>query len=270
LRNYVECPRKYWLGTIKGIQIIKVPVRMLAGRVMSECLDAVHDTDGKVKYQDVVRGYYVKYADPEADPGRVILPELCKVEGFMRAYSNSHLAEDKGITQYEFKWIDPEYPIVHGYLDMARDVDGNGGYGYEFKYSTHDNWGQFVVRGQLGTYFLGTKLERIVLRILKVPAIKPKRGETTEEFTDRVHQEVAGALKSYVVDTNYWRSEFDLDSIKNKYKIIAEEIYGRLDGGEEQFYQTENQSVHFGCEYLAICESGVVSDQLYTKREVES
>lgn len=269
LRNYVECPRKYYLNTIKGLQMVKPPIRMLAGRVMSECLDVIHDVTPTKTVLEVLNKYKDMYQDPD-DTDKVVV-ELCKIEGFIRAYIEHPVSEEKGKTQYEFKWRYGEgYPVIHGYMDMARCIDGKGGYGMEAKYTSHDNWLKFVVYGQISTYFLGTDLERIFLRLLKVPALKPKKGEGIKDYTERVYDEVSGSIKGYVVDVNYWRSEFDLDMIREKYRVIANEIAGRLDGGEQAFYQTENQDSHFRCEYLPICSSGVISDQLYIKREVKS
>lgn len=268
LRDYVTCPRKYYYSVIRGLQLLNPPVRLMAGKIMSECLDQIHASSPTSKYTEILNKYKEQYSDPKADPEKVYNLELCRIEGFLRAYVLMPVSEEKGITQYEFRWKKREgYPVIHGYMDLARDLDGEGGYGYEFKYSGNDNWGKFVVAGQLGTYFLGTNLERITLRILKVPGIKPKRGEKTDEYIDRVQEEVSGSSKEYVRDFSYWRNEFDLDALADKYKMLANEIYERLRVGERAFYLTENQDAHFRCDYLNICESGVISEQLYTKRE---
>jgi hypothetical protein len=46
LQTYGKCYRAWWLSYAQGIEPIKTPVRMLAGRIFGECLDELLRKEG--------------------------------------------------------------------------------------------------------------------------------------------------------------------------------------------------------------------------------
>ena len=39
MNNWGRCKHKYYLSNIRGLELVEKPIRMLAGSIMSECLD---------------------------------------------------------------------------------------------------------------------------------------------------------------------------------------------------------------------------------------
>lgn len=269
LRTYCQCYYRWYLSYVNGLELINPPIRLLAGKIMSDCLDCIMSTNPSKSGQEIINSYE-SYKDEDDEFPR----ELLMIQAWCKAMENMEWTKEKGNTQYEFKWQDLEYPQIHGFLDWIRfNADGDPSYGREFKYSTHDNWSKFQVYNQLGTYFIPfPTLQRIELIVLKVPTLKwmrkGKNEESAEEFSERVYKDIIHNQKSYVFKTNYWRSEFNLESIKGRYRTITREMYDRMKVGKDAFWQTDNRIVCFSCDYLQICENdGLVSEQLYRKRE---
>lgn len=265
-QTYCQCYYKWWLAYAKGIERINPPIRLLAGKIMSECLDQILASKPQSTYQKVLSKYQ---AEDDEEKNR----ELLMISAWCGAISAMPIAEEKGSCQYEFKWQDIEYPIIHGFLDWMRlDGDGKPSYAKEFKYSTNEGWSKFQVYNQLSTYFIPfPELQRIELVVLKVPTLKwirkGKNEESAEEFEEKIFKDITHNKMSYLFKTNFWRSEFDLDKVKERYRVVCKEMYDRMEKGESAFWQTDNRGVCFGCDYLQICENdGIMSDQLYKKK----
>lgn len=265
MRDYTTCRRKYYLGNIQGVERIKLPVRMAMGSIASGCTDIIHDSVNPGRdFHPAIEAYKKEFTELEYE----IPDELIKIEGFMEAYQELAVSKEKGRTQYHWKMSDLDGVSVHGYMDLVIDTDENGGYGYEFKYTGKPaSYTKFTVMDQVGLYFLGSTLERIVIRCLQVPQLRSGKKEAPSEFKKRVTNDVLARPKHYVVDTSYWRHEFDLEGIKARVNVIGKEIGELLQHGVDFFYQTGDRGRCFDCWYLDICSTGVISDTLYKKRE---
>ncbi len=264
MNNWGRCKHKYYLSNIRGLELVDKPIRMLAGSIMSECLDIIHsNVKQKFTWKDKIFSY-MKPVDKENE-GK-FNPELAKITAILRAYEGLPISEPKGITQAEWHWQVDGYPKLHGFMDLT--IQG-GSIGYEFKYSANpNNYTKFIVEDQLGTYFLGKeKCKRITLRTIQVPSLRPGKGETEEEFIDRMYQDIRRRPKAYFVDVNYWREEFDLEKVKEKALWIAREIQDSAQRGPKGFYQNKMACFAPGvCEFLSACETGVISDSVYKLR----
>lgn len=270
--TYTKCYRMHHLSYIQGVERIKPNVRMLAGRIFGECLDSLFSSTPKGTWQGVVERYKGIYGTEEGE----VPKEIWAIEGVVKAISEMPIAEEKGITQFEFRWKDLDYPEIHGFLDWVRlDADGVPRIGKEFKYSTNADWSKFIVTPQVSTYLLGVPtIERIDHVVFLVPGLKwitkGKNVETGDEYRDRVYNDVRNNPKEYVNRQSYWKNEFNLEDTKERYRVICAELYDRLEKGESAFYMTDNREVCFRCDYLEVCSNGgIVSEQLYRKREIK-
>jgi hypothetical protein len=263
------CKRKLYLSYICGYQLIVKPLPMRLGEIAGDFLNYYHDKDEKYPFPNLS-----KFEDEEG-----VLPvQLEAMTGLFRGYTTKEFDSMKGAVQPYFQWMEEGYPQIHGYMDL---VIYDEKIGYEFKYSKRPEAysTKFIVQDQIATYFLGfPHLERITLRAIQVPDLRLGKNETHEIYKERVYQDFMSRPLHYINDTNFWRSEFNKDELREKYKMIAQEILRFIELGRmKYFYQSNGPNTCFGettgmavnnCEYLDICTSGVVSEQLYKKREV--
>ena len=268
LTTYGKCYRMWWYSYYQGLELIKPPVRLLAGRIFGECLAALVSNKPKTTWKEIINNYEQIYTEGE------IPKELTLISAWTMALENGWAyIEEKGIAEYEFLTKDLDYPQVHGYLDLVRlDGDGKPSYAKEFKYSGNpDGWSKFTLGNQLATYFWGLpSIERIEVGIFKVPGLRQKKGEEAEEYRDRVIKDITYNKLEYLYKQNYYRNEFDLAALKRRYGVMTTELYNRLGGGIDAFYLTDNRETCFRCDYLQICSNdGIVSEQLYKKKEIK-
>jgi hypothetical protein len=268
LSTYGKCYRMWWLSYMVGLERVNPPIRLLAGKIFSECLDQLLSNNPQSTYQQVIQKYS-SYKDEKGEFPR----ELLMITAWMEALEQLPISEEKGEVQYEFTWSDLDYPRIHGFLDFVRmDADDKPSYAKEFKYSSNpEGWNKFTLCNQLGTYFLGVEIPRIEAVIFKVPQLKMKKGkneESGEEFKDRVKKEILLNKLEYITKQNYYRNEFNLEEVKRRYQVMTKELYDRLQVGESAFWMTDNRETCFRCDFLEICSNdGIVSEQLYVKKQ---
>lgn len=269
------CKRKLYYSYICGIELIVKPLPMRLGEIAGKYLDYLHNqiqSTPPTNFPPSIVPYFIKLKDEDGN-----LPiQIEALIGLFQGYHEKEFDSTKGQTQAYFQWMEEGYPQIHGYIDLVEET-----WGYEFKYSSRPEIynSKFIVQDQIATYFLGDpSLERITLRAIQVPQLRLGKNETHENYRERVHQDFLSRPLYYIKDYNFWRSEFNYDELREKYKMIANEILGFIElGGKKYFYQSNSPNTCFGettgtgisnCEYLDICNSGVVSDQIYKKREV--
>lgn len=271
LSTYGKCYRMWWLSYMVGLERVNPPIRLLAGKIFSECLDQLLSNNPQSTYQQVIQKYS-SYKDEKGEFPR----ELLMITAWMEALEQLPISEEKGETQYEAWTNDLDYPRVHLFMDWVRkDGDEEPRIGKECKYTGNmDNWNKFVITPQFGTYFWGVPtLERLDLVLFKVPQLKIKKGkneESPEEFKDRVKKEILLNKLEYIEKKSFWRNEFDINAIKSRYQTMTKELYDRLEKGESAFWMTDNRETCFRCDFLEICSNdGIVSEQLYKKKEIK-
>jgi hypothetical protein len=271
LSTYGKCYRMWWLSYVVGLERVNPPIRLLAGKIFSECLDQLLSNKPQSTYQEVIQKYS-SYKDEKGEFPR----ELLMITAWMEALEQLPLSEEKGETQYEAWTNDLDYPRVHLFMDWVRkDGDEEPRIGKECKYTGNmDNWNKFVITPQFGTYFWGVPtLERLDLVLFKVPQLKIKKGkneESPEEFKDRVKKEILLNKLEYIEKKSFWRNEFDINAIKSRYQTMTKELYDRMQVGESAFWMTDNRETCFRCDFLDICANdGIVSEQLYKRKEIK-
>jgi len=266
------CKRKLYLSYICGYELIVKPLPMKLGEVAGKYLDYLHSKDSPPTFDN---SFLLPLRDDEGN----FPVQIAAIMGLFNGYKKKEFDSMKGKTQSHFRWMEDGYPIIHGFMDLMIYDEKMG---YEFKYTKKPETysSKFIMQDQIGSYFLGnSKIERITVRAIQVPELKLAKNETIEDYTERVTKDFISRPLHYIHDTSFWRSEFNYDEIREKYKMIANEILRYIEmGGQKYFYQSNSPQTCFGegtgvgisnCEYLTLCESGVVSDQIYRKREVK-
>jgi len=253
-----------------GIQLIVKPLPMRLGEIASDILNCLHDESGKSNPPDLNQ-----FRNEEGE-----LPyQIEALLGLFKGYETKEFDAIKGVVQPRFEWWEAGYPHIIGYGDLATYESHIA---YEFKYTSRPEAYQnkFIVQNQIATQFLGIpSINRITLRAFQVPQLRLAKNESLADYRERVYQDFLARPLHYIHDTSYWRNEFNYDELREKYKMVAREIQNFIElGGINYFYQSNGPSTCFGdttgsntsnCEYLPICESGVISDLIYKKREVK-
>jgi len=264
------CKRKLYLSYICGYELLVKPLPMKLGEVVGQFLDHFHDAEKKKPFPNI--------SQFENEEGELPI-QIAGIVGLMRGYTTKEFDSMKGKTQSYFRWMEEGYPVIHGFMDLMIYDEKMG---FEFKYTKKPETysSKFIMQDQIGSYFLGnSKIERITVRTIQVPELRLAKNETIEDYTQRVTNDFISRPLHYIHNTSFWRSEFNYDEIRERYKMIANEILRYIEmGGMKYFYQSNSPQTCFGertgtavsnCEYLNICSSGVVSDQIYRKKEVK-
>ena len=261
--NSFVCPRKYYWSNIAGLEPVEKALPLEMGTVADKLLQIIHGQNDPVDFA----GFFAPYRDDKEE----LKPWQYAMWGLFEGYaSNDRFNGLKGNCQVEFNWRENGYPQIHGFTDLV--TIGEDQIGYEFKYTQRpESYTKFTVSMQLATYFIGSPhLQRITLRAIQVPMLKQSAKETGVQYKDRVKLDFCGRPNHYINDTHYWRTEFDLGEVKERAKRIASTIRLFINqGGKEGFYQQIGPHTCFSpsrCNYLNICESGVVSENIYRKR----
>jgi len=205
------------------------------------------------------------------------LPQaLESMTALFEGYVEKEMHTVKGVSEFYFRWEELDYPRIHGYVDLMQEfILSESGkptrtIAYEFKYTKSPDWySKFNLMFQLGTYFLGNpELERITARIIQAPQMRMGKNENLRQFHDRVKDDIVRRIGHYVNDSNYWRTEYNYEAIKQKARKIVNEITTYIPQGIEAWYQDDQACFSPPCEFFKICDSGVVSETLYKKREM--
>ncbi len=270
------CPRKFYLSYIKGYEEIEKPLPMRLGLACSKTLDQLHSDEKNIEKVDVRTLF--QWNGPLDEDGFYDF----RVEALisvMQAYVELGKHMNKGKTQAEFRYQEPEMPKIHGFIDLLQYQDNIG---WEFKYTQRpEAYKKFTLQDQLSTYFLAhQKVQQFTVRTILNPigTLRLGKNEKVEVFRERVYADVLARPKHYFEDRSYWRNEFDLDQHKEKIKQIARDIMRYIEEGSGQminfrqvntpytcFLQSEYGAAG-PCEFLTVCETGIISETVYKRR----
>jgi len=132
---------------------------------------------------------------------------------------------------------------------------------------------------QLGTYFLGNESwESAVVEITRLPGLRTGEGKYADEdpgeYQRRIYSDILSRPSHYFVGwdrksrtfgVRFWRSEFDLDEVFSTYVHVLREIEESVKHGS---WWKNNLACHVPtpCPFLPIKRTGVVSEELYLRR----
>ena len=267
MKDFV-CPRKFYHSYIQGLEPVDKALPLLMGSVADSLLQMIHGENSTVD----LPSFFSQFKNP-VDEDEDFKPWLYAMWGLFQGYISKHYGDTKGSVQVPFEWFHPGYPRIRGFADLVSSYEDH--IAYEFKYTGRpDSYTKFSISQQLGTYFLGIpQLQRITLRAIQVPQLKQSSKESGEQYRDRVYLDFCGRPGYYIHDSHYWRTEFDLEAIKERARRITRTIHSFCNEGIAGFYQNIGPETCFAangrCNYLSICESGVISETIYRKREVK-
>lgn len=169
----------------------------------------------------------------------------------------------------------PDCPNIRGVIDVLYAE-----HFIEFKTSGNPDYylTPHYLQSQLGTYFLSDpKLKYCTMKVIRIPQLKSAgqyKDEDAETYVNRVMLDVEKRPAYYFVgltDDGTWgkkfyKAEFDMDEIVERYRHIMRER--RLAIKQKCYYKNETGCLYpQPCMYLQLCETGGVSDLIYTYRE---
>ena len=198
--------------------------------------------------------------------------EAHRLSAILEAYWKVNSSEDLQSLKYTMKDVEVfkerklEDKTLIGYLDLRPKYKGKNSI---FDHKIRGDLEKSIVADmdQIQMYFfLDPEAEQFVLNVLAKPwRMRLKKNEELEEFRKRVLTEMLAYPKKYFARTHYYRSEFDLEQWKKEMQITIAEMESK--SKEIEFYPRDPKACYaFGCDYMPICETGVVDEKLYKKK----
>lgn len=280
--DFLTCHYLYYLKSIRGIEILpakkSVPLKLgtLWDRVQQKHLGADINiqaviTENEIESRDVakIKGLYraFKALDVFIDPNPILQARIDDSLGWERD--------------------DPAAPsnvlYIKGYLDRkytSRFV--------ESKLSSRpDNYlDPYFIQNQVGVYFMADPgLEDCVMEICRTPDLK-STGRFSEEsdadYAERVYQDAIKRPSHYFLGWDpktrrygkkYFRKEFNLDAISDRFRAVFREIdlANRTMGWYRNDRVCNSVLPGIACDMLPICRTGHMSEDMYRirKREIK-
>lgn len=265
--DFIHCKRRYLHGVIEGLRVRPehLPEAMKLGKAWDLILRNKYDFS---QYPDM-RPYIDNLAfTPE---------QAAKINALNRAFTDLEVTINKdGLLGCQYKVTTQilNNNLV-GFVDRAYQD-----FIIESKISGRPDFYQQKenVAYQLGTYFLTNEgWEYAVVEITRVPSLRLKDGESPEAYEQRIYGDVISRPAYYFLGwdrktrtygTRFFRSEFDLEEIYSTFCHVLHEIQDTVQRGA---WYPNNLACHVPapCPYLPIKRSGVISDEIYEKRQVK-
>jgi len=271
--TYTSCHRKFYWNWLVGLEPVEKSWAVQLGSHAATILGWLHNSTiespkAVEMYNDYIESLIKETTDPESEDRQYGHVDIWKMKAMFDAYVKLDLHTLRGITEYEFRWNEPGYPRVHGFIDLVQLVTHEEHFGYEFKWTGNpDSYSKFMMEDQCSAYFIGDpKINRITNRLFVTPDMRQKKttkkqvGESILDFYQRMYDDILNLnLQRYFIDRTYWRSEFYLEAYKVKAARTASEIMRYIDeGGIAPFYQNKKNCLSpFRCDYLLVCENNI-------------
>lgn len=113
---------------------------------------------------------------------------------------------------------------------------------------------------------LGYKPKGIIYRVLRKPSIKQKKGETVDQYIERLKADYKERKDFYYYETKLYRSTEDLEEFE---KMLWHEIKQEEKSVNEGniFKHSVSCSQYGSCPYLPLCVGDSGAEMLFEKRE---
>ena len=263
LTDYIQCKSRYKHRIIDGLQ--------MKSQHLTEPLKLGWAWDAYNRYLYEGTDY-----QPDITPLQFTDLQQAKIIALARAYQDLQINTKKdGFRGCQYKIHVPvgQEQIV-GYVDRAYED-----HIIETKFSSRPDFykQRENLTYQLSTYFMGNEAWQYAdVEIARVPALKPKSDESAEAYEERCYGDIIGRPAFYFIGwdrktrtygVRFWRSEFDLDEIFRTYVYVLEEIKTTIRRGS---WYPNNLACHVPtpCLFLPIKKAGVVSPEIYERKEV--
>ncbi len=268
LTDFIHCKRRYYHSVIQGIgvQPHHLPEPIKLGRAWDAAVTSKYD-----KKHDYL---------PDIKPLQLTDIQQAKISALNRSYQDLEIqARIDGLLGSQYKVHAPvgRNQII-GYVDVAFDNHIE-----EIKLSARPDFytHRENVAYQLGTYFMADdQWDYADVKITRLPGLKSGWGKYDNEYAKKYEERVYGDIisrpgyyfigwdrKTRTYGVRFWRSEFDLDEIFSTYVYVLEELQDTLRRGS---WYPNNLACHVptACAYLPIKRTGVVSEEIYQRKEV--
>jgi hypothetical protein len=258
INSFMKCPRKYYWGSYMGLRVKmeRMSDAVKIGSSFDECM---------------TKGVDVLPADRQNVPADVGEAKVCAMVDASRSLVSNDVWRGQG--QREIIWEEEGYPRMLCKVDISR-----GDEFCEIKCSGRPDYysNPYYIHDQLATYFMADKrYEKCTMLIIRVPGLRLSKNENIMEFYGRCLDDMIARPVYYFngydagsrsFGTVYYRSEFDIDSIKARAKKVGQHIKEAVD--EDYWYQDRTQCMLPGqCDYLSVCNTGGISMDIYEYRE---
>jgi hypothetical protein len=265
MTDFIHCRRKYFHGVVEGLQVKAehLPEAIKLGRAWDAFIH--HLYEGGFDHLAAIQSLHLS---PE---------QAAKLSALMRAHDDLEILNNKdGLHGCQHKIYSPIGTTnIIGYVDRAYD-----NYIVETKLSSRPDFYQQKenMAYQLGTYFLCNEgWDYAVVEITRLPSLKMKDGEDPQAYEERLYGDVISRPAHYFLGwdrrtrkcgTRFWRSEFDLEEVYSTFCHVIHEIGDTVKRGA---WYRNNLACHVPtpCPYLPIKRSGVVSEEIFEKRQVK-
>ena len=139
----------------------------------------------------------------------------------------------------------------------------------------------FFIQSQVGTYFMADpSMECVVMEIARTPDLKLTKADEgdPENYGTRVYNDIVTRPSHYFIGYNagkrtygkrFYRTEFDLTELTDRYKHIFREIHEAciLDGFYKNDRACRNVLPGVACDFINICRYGNASESVFKIRE---
>jgi hypothetical protein len=263
LTDFIHCKLRYYHKTIEGLSVKPehLPESMKLGKAWDLILHAK----------------YAPTFDPteEVEALQLTPEQAAKINGLARAFTDLeiHLNTD-GLLGCQYKITSQILNTnLVGFVDRAYE-----NFLVESKLSTRPNFYEHKenVTYQAGTYMIADgRWDYIIMEVTRTPSLRIKDGESPEDYEERIYGDVVSRpgyyflgwdRKAKTFGTRFWRGEFDLEEVYSTYVYVLEEIKSALERGA---WYPNSLACHVpsACAYLPIKRSGVVSEEIYERRQ---
>jgi hypothetical protein len=215
--------------------------------------------------------------EPEINSLKLSGIQAAKIDALARAYEDLQISNNKdGLPSAQYKIYVPvgQQQIIE-YVDFAYEDHIE-----EVKLSARPEFyrQRENLAFKLSTYFLANEDWKFAdVKITRVPLLKVKPEETVEQYEERCYGDIVSRPAFYFLGWNrktrkygvrFWRSEFDLDEIFRTYVWVFQELRETLRRGS---WYPNYLACHVPapCMFLPIKKSGVVSPEIYERKEVK-
>lgn len=182
---------------------------------------------------------------------------FASLDGFR---DHATLKPTNGVCQYPvtFQWCGEGAKGYLDYWDQSRTV-------WEFKFTTEVEICPARYKLQMAIYARATGAQRIIYYPIRKPEQQRKKTETSDQFSQRIRDDIARRPGHYYQPREYQPSELwvYLDD------LTPLQIRAALENGKlEDFPHNWSACDYFsGCEFQPICQSGgLVDDALFTRK----
>lgn len=281
VQNFLSCHHLFYLTQVLGITIRNnhTSNAMKMGKLWDTVMQYALGDRLMVKIDEVIIDY---------DIGEI---EVQKVRALYKAWKEIGMKVEEGYElqkpisiklDFNEHWVwgtgEPVELVVRGFYDRVYPT-----YFVENKMSGRPDTYQdlFFIQSQIGTYFLADKtLESAIMEIVRTPDLKMTRKEedSPETYGNRIYNDIVNRPAHYFIGYNqdkntygkrYYRTEFDLENLLDRYKHIFREIHEAcaLGGFYKNDRSCKNILPGISCDMLGVCRYGKMSEEVYTIKD---